>query len=103
MQRDATQGRDRAVDGFHEGDAATLAARNRQTIRRVSWSVLRGVPIVALVIGIWLSAAGTIEQLTPAGPDVFDVAVLAVLAVWPAGLVLVAVGILDVIAAAITT
>ena len=55
--------------------------------------------MLSLIVGIWLTAVGTVEQLTPAGEGMFDVTWLAV---WPAGLVLLAVGILGVVAAAIT-
>ena len=97
-----------AVEGLTEGgpfdDAALGRAaeqeRQRTFIRRLSWALAWGVSVVALIVGISLTATGSVEQLTPLGDDTYDVAFLTV---WPVGLVLIAVGALGLVASAITT
>ena len=74
--------------------------RQRTFIRRLSWALAWGVSVVALIVGISLTATGSVEQLTPLGDDTYDVAFLTV---WPVGLVLIAVGALGLVASAITT
>lgn len=69
------------------------------TIRRLSWMLVWGVALIALIVGISLTSTGSIEQWTPVGDDTYDVTMLAV---WPAGLVLLGVGALGVLAAALT-
>ncbi|WP_258567010.1 hypothetical protein [Microbacterium sp. Se5.02b] len=59
-----------------------------------------GLPFIALIAGIALTNTGTIHQSMPAGDDMYDVVLLAV---WPAGLVLLGVGALGLTAAALTT
>lgn len=71
----------------------------RTTVRRLSWMLAWGLPLVALIVGIALTNTGAIEQWTPAGDEMYDVIMLAV---WPAGLVLLAVGALGLTAAALT-
>ncbi|WP_435748728.1 hypothetical protein [Microbacterium sp. PMB16] len=72
----------------------TETVLDRQAIiRRLSWSIAWAVPVIAAVTGISLTAAGTVQQVTD-----YD---LTILTVWPAGLVLLAVGLLGVTAAAI--
>lgn len=66
--------------------------------RRALWSIAALVPVVAVIAGIVLTSIGTAEQWTPIGDGQFDVTFLAV---WPAGLVLLGVGLLGVIATAI--
>lgn len=80
-------------------DVETESELDRQMIiRRTSWSIAWIVPVIVLITGVCLTVAGTIEQWTPIGEGQFDVTYLAV---WPAGLVLLAVGLLGVTAAAI--
>lgn len=81
-------------------EEAELRERQRRTARRLSWGIAWVVPVVALIVGIWLTGAGTIEQLNDLGDDTFDVTLIVV---WPAGLVLLGVGALGVVAAAIAT
>ncbi|MFK3677092.1 hypothetical protein ACI2IP_05140 [Microbacterium sp. NPDC090218] len=84
-------------------DAAATASQEeaqRTTIRRLAWTLAWGLPAIALIVGISLTNTGAIEQWTPAGDDSYDVTMLAV---WPAGLVLLAVGALGLIASALTT
>lgn len=81
-------------------DAEELRQLQRRTARRLSWALAWGVPVIALIVGIWLTAVGSIEQFTPAGDGVFDVTWLAV---WPAGLVLLGVGALGLVATALAT
>lgn len=80
-------------------DVETESELDRRTmIRRVSWSIAWVVPVIALITGVSLTGAGTVEQWTPLGDSQYDVTYLAV---WPAGLALLAVGLLGVTAAAI--
>jgi hypothetical protein len=97
---DATQGAtdDRAAESDRTATAAQEETQ-RTTVRRLSWMLAWGLPLVALIVGIALTNTGTIEQWTPAGDEMYDVIVLAV---WPAGLVLLAVGALGLTAAALT-
>ena len=76
------------------------AQDHRALILRLSWSIAWGIPVVAFIVGAVLAGMGTVEQWTPLGDGQFDITYLAV---WPAGLVLLAVGLLGVIAAAIAT
>lgn len=73
---------------------------HRAIILQLSWSLAWGVPVVAFIVGVILAGMGAVEQWTPLGDDQFDVTYVAV---WPAGLVLLAVGLLGVTAAAIAT
>ena len=101
---DGTQ--DAARDGATEQVRTDSAAdpmppfMSRTAVRRLSWAIAWVIPVVALVVGIALTASGTSEVWTPVGDDTYDVTLLAV---WPVGLVLLAVGALGVIAAAIAT
>jgi hypothetical protein len=84
-----------------QGDAATVSAEEAQRtiIRRWSWTVAVGLPLIAMIVGIALTSTGTIEQWNSLGDDMYDVVMLAV---WPAGLVLLSVGLLGLIATALT-
>lgn len=73
---------------------------SRTGIRRLSWTLAWGIPLIALVVGIALTVAGSTEQWEPMGDDTYEVTMLAL---WPAGLVLLAVGALGVTAVAIAT
>ncbi|WP_372968896.1 hypothetical protein [Microbacterium sp.] len=73
---------------------------SRTAVRRLSWAIAWVMPVIALAVGIALTASGTSEVWTPVGDDTYDVTLLAV---WPVGLVLLAVGALGLIAAAIAT
>lgn len=73
---------------------------HRPLIIRLSWFIAWGVPVVAFIVGAVLTGMGSVEQWTPLGGDQYDITYLAV---WPVGLVLLAVGLLGVIAAAIAT
>jgi hypothetical protein len=102
---DATQdaAQERAADARFDDvivEEAELREKQRMLARRFSWSVAWIVPVVALIVGIWLTSAGTIEQLNDLGDDTFEATYLVV---WPAGLVLLGVGALGVVAAAIAT
>lgn len=66
----------------------------------MSWSIAWGIPVIAFIVGVILVSNGTVEHWTPLGDDQFDVSYVAV---WPAGLVLLGVGMLGVTAAAIAT
>jgi hypothetical protein len=80
-------------------DVETESELDRRTmIRRTSWSIAWVVPVIALITGVSLTVAGTVEQMAPLGEGQFEVTYLAV---WPAGLVLLAVGLVGVTAAAI--
>ncbi|MDQ0727265.1 hypothetical protein [Microbacterium sp. W4I20] len=80
-------------------DVETESEPGRQAIiRRTCWSIAWVVPVIALITGVSLTVAGTVEQWTPIGEGQFEVTYLAV---WPAGLALLAVGLLGVTAAAI--
>lgn len=81
-------------------EAATHDETQRTTIRRLSWMLAWGLPLIALITGIALTNTGTIDQSMPAGDDMYDVVLLAV---WPAGLVLLGVGALGLTAAALTS
>lgn len=84
-----------------QGDAVTVSAEEAQrtTIRRWAWTVAAGLPLIASIVGISLTSTGTIEQWKALGDDTYDVVMLAV---WPAGLVLLSVGLLGLIATALT-
>lgn len=102
---DATQdaAQERTADARFDAvivEESELRASQRRTARRLSWGIAWVVPVVALIVGIWLTSAGTIEQLNDLGDDTFDVTLIVV---WPAGLVLLGVGALGVVAAAIAT
>ncbi|MEV4669490.1 hypothetical protein [Microbacterium sp. LWO12-1.2] len=101
---DATQdaAQERAEDARFDAvvEEAELRERQRMLARRFSWGIAWVVPLVALIVGIWLTSAGTIEQLNDLGDDTFEATYLVV---WPAGLVLLGVGVLGVVAAAIAT
>lgn len=84
----------RGAAGYPSDDRAQIV------IRRISWFLAWAVPVVALVVGISLTSAGTAEVWTPMGGESYDVLVLAV---WPAGLTLLGVGTLGLTAAAIAT
>ena len=79
-------------------EEAELREKQRVMTRKFSWGVAWAVPLVSLIVGIWLTSVGTIEQLNPLGDGTFDVTWIAV---WPAGLVLLGVGALGVVAAAL--
>ncbi|WEK61711.1 MAG: hypothetical protein P0Y60_02800 [Candidatus Microbacterium colombiense] len=81
-------------------EEAAFRERQRELARKVSWGIAWVVPVVALIVGIWLTAVGTVEQYSPAGDGVYDVTWLAV---WPAGLVLLGVGILGLTAVSLAT
>lgn len=74
--------------------------RQRRTVRWLSWGLAWAVPLIALIVGISLTSAGTIERVNDWGDGVIDVTLFVV---WPAGLVLLGAGVLGVIAAAIAT
>ena len=97
---DAKQGS--ADERAAESDRTIATAQDdtqRTTVRRLSWMLAWGLPLVALIVSIALTNTGAIEQWTPAGDEMYDVIMLAV---WPAGLVLLAVGALGLTAAALT-
>lgn len=73
---------------------------SRKTVRRLSWTLAWSVPVIALIVGIALTVTGAVEQWEPLGEGAYDVTLFAV---WPAGLVLLAVGALGITAAAITS
>ncbi|GGM37146.1 hypothetical protein [Microbacterium saperdae] len=81
-------------------EEAELRASQRRNARRFSWGVAWVVPVLSLIVGIWLTSARTIEQLNDLGDGTFDVTLFVV---WPAGLVLLGVGVLGVVATAIAT
>jgi hypothetical protein len=102
---DATQdaAQERATDARFDdvvAEEAELRERQRRTARRLAWGIAWVVPVLSLIVGIWLTSAGTIEQLNDLGDGTF---VTTLSAVWPAGLVLLGVGALGVVAAAIAT
>lgn len=66
----------------------------------MSWFIAWVIPVVAFIVGVTLVSNGTVERWTPLGDGQFDVAYVVV---WPAGLVLLGVGLLGVTAAAIAT
>lgn len=82
-------------------DQASVSAEEVQqrNIRRWAWTVAVGLPLIASIIGVALTSAGTTEQWNSLGDDTYDVVMLAV---WPAGLVLLSVGLLGLIATALT-
>ncbi|MCS3442832.1 hypothetical protein [Microbacterium phyllosphaerae] len=83
-----------------ESASSTPPPMSRKTVRRLSWALAWGLPVIALIVGIALTATGAVEQWEPMGDDTYEVTMLAI---WPAGLVLLAVGALGVTAAAITS
>ncbi|GAA1232872.1 hypothetical protein JOF42_000758 [Microbacterium phyllosphaerae] len=83
-----------------ESASSTPPPMSRKTVRRLSWALAWGLPVIALIVGIALTATGAVEQWEPLGEGAYDVTLLAV---WPAGLVLLAVGALGLAAAAIAT
>lgn len=101
---DGTQ--DAARDGVTEQVRTDIAADpmppflSRTAVRLLSWAIAWVIPVVALAVGIALTTSGTMEQWTPVGDDTYDVTLLAV---WPVGLVLLAVGALGLIGTAIAT
>ena len=108
-EMDGTQGvrreqmdADGQAGGGNAADSQVARAdRGAQTtILRISWALTWAVPVVALVVGIVLTATGVTEVWTPLGDDTYDVTMLAV---WPAGIALMAVGVLGTTAAAIAT
>ncbi|WP_149084168.1 MULTISPECIES: hypothetical protein [Microbacterium] len=82
-----------------EAEEAELAQRRRVAVNRFGWIVAWGVSVVALILGISLTGVGTAEHIVEYsdGYDVFR------REVWPAGLVLLGVGALGVIATALAT
>lgn len=74
--------------------------RRQLLVRRTSWALAWGIPLVALIVGIALASTGSIENWTPLGDDTYDVTLIAV---WPAGLALLSVGTLGLTAAALVT
>lgn len=83
-----------------ENAGSAPSPMSRKTVRRLSWTLAWGLPVIALIVGIALTATGAVEQWEPMGDDTYEVTMLAI---WPAGLVLLAVGALGITAAAITS
>ena len=80
-------------------DEAERAERRRLVANRLGWIVAWGVSVVALIVGISLTGVGTVEHIVEYS-DSYDVFTREV---WPAGLVLLGVGALGVIATALAT
>lgn len=68
--------------------------------RRSLWMLTWALPLAALIVGIALTVNGTADVSTPVGDDMYDITLVAV---WPAGLVLLGVGALGLIAAALVS
>ncbi|MBP3977119.1 hypothetical protein [Microbacterium sp. BLY] len=90
---------DPRAEATPEAEEADLAERRRVATNRFGWIVAWGVSVVALIVGISLTSAGTVEQATGYG-DIYDIVLREV---WPAGLVLLGVGALGIIATALAT
>ncbi len=82
-----------------EVEEAERAERRRLAANRFGWIVAWGVSVVALIVGISLTGVGTAEHIVEYS-DSYDVFRREV---WPAGLVLLGVGALGVIATALAT
>lgn len=84
------------ADGRLGGDAS--AATRAQTVRMVSWVLAWGLPVVSLIIGIVLTSVGSVEVWE----DYSDgMATAYQVAVWPAGITLMAAGLAGLMAVAI--
>lgn len=83
-----------------QGNEPAPPALSRKTVRRLSWTIAWSTPLIALIVGIALTATGSIEQLEPMGEGAYEVTMLAV---WPAGVAFLAAGVLGLTAAAIAT
>lgn len=82
-----------------EAEQAERAERRRLAANRFGWIVAWGVSVVALIVGISLTGVGTVEHIVEYD-DSYDVFAREV---WPAGLVLLGVGALGIIATALAT
>ncbi|MFE7065938.1 hypothetical protein [Microbacterium sp. NPDC057658] len=82
-----------------EAEEAEHAERRQLAVNRFGWIVAWGVSVVALIVGISLTGVGTAEHIVEYS-DSYDVFRREV---WPAGLVLLGVGALGVIATALAT
>lgn len=92
---------DRAAEHAAVVDLDAVDWQQRQRfLRRLSWTISWVLPVLALIVGIALTANGTIAQETPAGDGSVDVTFLTV---WPAGLTLLGSGLLGTVAVAIAT
>lgn len=92
---------DRAVEHAAVVDLETEDWQQRQRfLRRLSWGTAWVLPLLALIVGIALTANGTIAQEIPSGGGFVDVTFLTV---WPAGLTLLGSGLLGTVAVAIAT
>lgn len=82
-------------DQWREAASMTegAVAARRRTIRWVSWTAAWGIPLVVLIVGIVLTSVGTVQQV--------DYDTLFIVEVWPAGLVLLAAGLLGLMSVAI--
>jgi hypothetical protein len=88
------------MDATQDDVAVVAAEETRRTIlRRLAWTLAWGLSLIALIVGIALTNAGSIDQSTPVDDEMYEVIMIAV---WPAGLVLLAVGALGLIASALT-
>lgn len=91
------------VRSDRDAEEVARVQHQQMVIRRWSWTLAWGIPLVALIVGIALTAKGTGEIWTPVSDGAYDTYDVTMFAVWPAGLVLLAVGALGVTAAAIAT
>lgn len=92
---------DRAAEHAAAVDLDAEDWQQRQRfLRRLSWTIAWVLPVLALIVGIALTANGTVAQETPAGDGFVNVTFVAV---WPAGLALLGSGLLGTVAVAIAT
>ncbi|MEW2006709.1 hypothetical protein [Microbacterium sp. NPDC079208] len=82
-----------------ETDEVDLAERRRLAVNSFGWIAAWGVSVVALIVGISLTGVGTVEHIVEYDES-YDVFTREV---WPAGLVLLGVGALGIIATALAT
>ncbi|MCK2033472.1 hypothetical protein [Microbacterium sp. KSW4-4] len=82
-----------------ETDELERAERRRLAVNSFGWIAAWGVSVVALIVGISLTGVGTVKHIVEYS-DSYDVFTREV---WPAGLVLLGVGALGIIATALAT
>ncbi len=99
MEENAAVASPQLEEDVSRGTAAVLAsadAHRQQLVRQWSWALVWLLPAVLTIVGIVLTSGGTVEVVSQ-----YEETYVTLVAVWPAGLTLLGVGLLGLMAAAI--
>lgn len=99
MEENAAVASPQLEEDVSRGTADVLAsadAHRQQLVRQWSWALVWLLPAVLTIVGIVLTSGGTVEVVSQ-----YEETYVTLVAVWPAGLTLLGVGLLGLMAAAI--